>query len=622
MSRSLFLLLSVSLLLSTCGAHRGGSSEVRFRSEAVNTRSARPLKRLDHNEIEWSDTGTGEERTLSLLLHTDGSGVKRQSQLFVFDLDVSIGEVLRSGLVQDLVQAGPGELVHCDVRDDSAQTVDGTAPLAALLQKSIRAGGRNGASLACTLGHGASARHRTFSFVQFIPPRLYPNEVRSHNLLRRSLSVGDAAMSEYPLESGELIGESWSGVFGWVEWLFREHFGPLRPFPDYNTSTTQTGRWHLNTGEVLQEDATFGKESDEPVRIALASDWASGTLESDYVQKVMLRSNDTDFDPHWTLHLGDIYYVGASAWVESNCLGKAPDGVKRGVTWPHGSLGSFAVEGNHEMYSRGYGFFDTFLPTLGVHDTAGRAQGQEAGFVALENRYWRVILLDTGYRTYNTIPIHDNANNTQPESVIQWLLDVVRIGDPADTRGLIFMTHHQVDSAFDVVAPATPQQIAEILPKGRQVIWLWGHEHRLAFYEPFDLPNGVVAFGRCVGNGGFPSPQAPIPPRAGAAGLIAYDDRLYRLETGLLPLSVTYNGFVHLTLEGRNATIVYASLTTDPKTGQLSDTARTDLVRERFTVDDQGNVDLDEFDILDSAITVVRRPTEDETTVARMNLFA
>ena len=38
----------------------------------------------------------------------------------------------------------------------------------------------------------------------------------------------------------------------------------------------------------------------------------------------------------------------------------------------------------------------------------------------------------------------------------------------------------------------------------REVIWLWGHEHRLAVYGKFQSKNGIKAFGRCIGHGGMP----------------------------------------------------------------------------------------------------------------------
>jgi hypothetical protein len=123
-------------------------------------------------------------------------------------------------------------------------------------------------------------------------------------------------------------------------------------------------------------------------------------------------------------------------------------------------------------YSRAWGFFDTLLPTLGVRDpSTGTVTGQHGGTVALENAYWRLILLDTGYGTYAWLPKPESRNNTQPDAVVDWLVNEVRIGDPTDKRGIIFFTHHQVESAFEEPHDATPKQIAKLMPPGRTVLW-------------------------------------------------------------------------------------------------------------------------------------------------------
>jgi hypothetical protein len=266
------------------------------------------------------------------------------------------------------------------------------------------------------------------------------------------------------------------------------------------------------------------------------------------------------------------------------------------------------------MYSRGYGFFDTFLPTLGTNDAKGNAQGQQAGYVAMENKYWRVIMLDTGYNTYSMEAKLDNSNNTQPQEIIDWLRDVVQIGNASDHRGLIFFTHHQVVSAFGGESLATPWQIAELLPANKTVIWLWGHEHRVAWYELQQIANAVQPvnfYGRCIGNSGFPSSTSPIPTRAKEAGLRAYDDRAYMVDSGLFNITVSFNGWIHIDLEQETATILYSSLALDPSTGILSPSLQIDLVSEKFEVDAEGNVSLIEFDVLDPAITIVQSE-EDE----------
>jgi hypothetical protein len=113
-------------------------------------------------------------------------------------------------------------------------------------------------------------------------------------------------------------------------------------------------------------------------------------------------------------------------------------------------VGSFALNGNHEMYALGKGYFDVFLPTLGIRTSPGlEPQGQRASFFALKNRDWIVIGLDTGY--YSTgIPLLEKL--FQPDchlhdDLMTWLRTTVKPQLPV--RGVIVLSHHQYYSAFE-----------------------------------------------------------------------------------------------------------------------------------------------------------------------------
>ena len=101
--------------------------------------------------------------------------------------------------------------------------------------------------------------------------------------------------------------------------------------------------------------------------------------------------------PHYSIHLGDVYYVGDPAEVGANFLGiPNPRYQFAPCKWPLGSEGAFALNGNHEMYALGYGYFDHILPKLGVR---GSPHGQRASYFCLENDHWRIIALDTSYNS-------------------------------------------------------------------------------------------------------------------------------------------------------------------------------------------------------------------------------
>jgi hypothetical protein len=164
----------------------------------------------------------------------------------------------------------------------------------------------------------------------------------------------------------------------WEYLLYR--IGPRHAFQVYAQSDPEQGVYRL--------------ESDNQIRIVLAGDWATGTDEAECVANLMKA-----FKPHYSIHLGDVYYVGDPHEVDANFLGiKNPWNDYDPCLWPNGSHGGFALNGNHEMYARGYAYFDRMLPKLGpISD--GKPRGQKASFFCLENDYWRIIALDTGYNS-------------------------------------------------------------------------------------------------------------------------------------------------------------------------------------------------------------------------------
>jgi len=248
--------------------------------------------------------------------------------------------------------------------------------------------------------------------------------------------------------------------------------------------------------DLLDEHAS------DHVRIALAGDWGTGTDEAAAVAKQMLA-----FNPHFTLHIGDVYYVGDPIEVNENCLGiRNPINDYDPVVWPIGSLGSFAMNGNHEMYANGIGYFDVFLPRLGLR-REGRLLGQQTSFFCLQNAHWRLIAVDTGYNSTG-IPVLEQipglgGNCKLPKPSITWLQEIVipQSAKP-DPRGIVLLSHQQYYSGFESDFPEPARQLFAAGVKG-PALWFWGHEHRFAGYDLFGKDQ-LKAHGRCVGHGGMP----------------------------------------------------------------------------------------------------------------------
>jgi Calcineurin-like phosphoesterase len=375
-----------------------------------------------------------------------------------------------------------------------------------------------------------TARRRDLSVLRRLPRSVILNYVRQ-SLDAAASTAGQRAGAASVPARGLLA----SHCLAWAAHYARQRLGPRHAFPDYTHRAGDTGVYRL-AGDGAG------------VRVALAGDWASGTDEAAAVAAVIAAAA-----PHFTIHLGDIYYVGDEAEVCANFLG-GPAAHHQPAPWPRGRRGTFALNGNHEMYARGRAYFDVLLPQLGL--SAGPAQ--HASFFCLENRYWRIIALDTAYNSVawpllEELPWRPFAPaNSLTGAQLRWLRDSVRPGE--DRRGLIILTHHPPCSRFERAYPGPARQLARLIH--RPVLWFWGHEHRLAVYERFAGEHGFEVFGRCIGHGGMPVELHPLV-RDESARLVFTDVRRYpndeRIEVG-------YNGYAELAFTDERLAIEYRDL--------------------------------------------------------------
>ena len=362
-----------------------------------------------------------------------------------------------------------------------------------------------------------------------------------------------AADPNFPPESKFSASAIWEMIRSYLAYvLHKKHY-----FPDANASPSRA---------VFQ---MAGEQADDQVKIAVAGDWGTGTLEAETVARNMMES-----DPHYTIHLGDVYYVGDPPEVNENCLGIVnPNNNYTPVTWPIGKAGSFALNGNHEMYANGTGYFDLFLPQVGLRLPGDQMSGQHTSFFCLQNKFWRVIAIDTGYNStgvpilsqiplINSIPGIGGDCKLRDE-LISWLTSVVN--PQQDNRGLVILAHHQYYSAFETSYRKPAKQLWKAGIK-KNAVWFWGHEHRLAGYDLFG-PDDLKVFGRCVGHGGMPVGLGA--PKHGPAPKF-YDDRTS-------PNGFGFNGHVNLLFTGPKLEATYV------------DVGKKELLREEWQVDGSGN---------------------------------
>jgi hypothetical protein len=281
-----------------------------------------------------------------------------------------------------------------------------------------------------------------------------------------------------------------------------------------------------------------------PVTIGIVGDWGTGTDEAYTVAEKMM----IDPKPDLTIHLGDIYYVGEETEVHENCLGKDTQ-LYKGVRWPVGTKGSFALNGNHEMYSGGNAYFNDFLPTLGIPTSEDKQQLRS--YFCLEMPVWRIIAIDTGYNSDTFL-----GNCKLDDNLIEWLEKVV---DPVHKpKPTVLLSHHQWFSDFGDGAYESPaNQMAPFL-EGKDFVWLWAHEHRLSIYNKFKGNNGLSAFCRCLGHGGMP--VAVGDPTDNTHQVEYYDgaeSRTGKLDDGT---PVGLNGFAQMTVQDSTLTLEYIDI--------------------------------------------------------------
>jgi Calcineurin-like phosphoesterase len=238
----------------------------------------------------------------------------------------------------------------------------------------------------------------------------------------------------------------------------------------------------------------------DTARVILVGDWASGIPRAQKIASAMRQFVDKGLsdkrDLH-VMHLGDTYYAGWDYEYKKRFLPYWP--VKESET---DEIGSWSLNGNHDMYSGGYAYFDTLL-----RDPRFRRQGQ-ASFFRLFNKSWQILGLDTAW---------DDNGLKDPQS--DWVKETLT----QNKQKTILLSHHQLYSAFEDgpdVGQVLREKLGSVLNRKSINTWFWGHEHRCVLYNP----TAQVENARLIGHGGVPvymthGESDPYPSR------VSYEDR-------------------------------------------------------------------------------------------------
>ncbi len=215
------------------------------------------------------------------------------------------------------------------------------------------------------------------------------------------------------------------------------------------------------------------------VRLVIVGDWASAIPRALKVRDQIVRVLDEGGPQQHVIHLGDVYYSGWPHEYEKRMLGPWP--VKPSDA---NVIRSWNLNGNHDMYCGGDGYFKT-----GLGDPRFAAQG-ECSYFRLHNSNWDIVGLDTA---------HEEAGLKDPQG--DWLAGMDR------DRKLMLLSHHQLFSAYGDGTPDLRSKLVPLLREREVDAWFWGHEHRCIRYKPHDR----IKYACCIGNGGVPEymPREP-----------------------------------------------------------------------------------------------------------------
>jgi hypothetical protein len=212
-------------------------------------------------------------------------------------------------------------------------------------------------------------------------------------------------------------------------------------------------------------------------RLVIVGDWASGLPRARDMARDVMRKwiDEAAARERHVVHLGDIYYSG---W---------PDECKERflAPWPVSSgeadeIRSWCLNGNHDMYCGGRGYFDTVL-----RDSRFARQEGSSRFV-LRHPKWEILGVDSAYED-------DSLAGDQAA----WIHE--RLTCAGERKGML-LSHHQLFSAYESGSKHLGALLHGTLNAGLIRCWYWGHEHRCAIYKP----HMGVEYARCVGHGGVP----------------------------------------------------------------------------------------------------------------------
>jgi hypothetical protein len=317
------------------------------------------------------------------------------------------------------------------------------------------------------------------------------------------VSLIQSSVEEKMLQDGAVELADRHGLWGWIlrladRWLNLQPGSFKSNDPDWYIDIAKASLERLARGNHAFNTVPAEHQISDTARLVVVGDWGTGIKRARdvaaLIQQEVAGALAQGREAH-VIHLGDVYYSGLPSEDQRRFLAFWPvtaDQARAGVT-------SWSLNGNHDMYSGGFGYFETLLGDArfaGQHSPDGKA----TSFFRLTSPSWDFVGLDTAW-DHDVLTKGGSAVLEDPQAEY-----VSRVAGES-ARKLVLFSHHQLVSVYDKedITPELGSKLAPVLTGGRVTAWWWGHEHRALAYRPAD----GVQYPRCLGNGGVPILRPP-----------------------------------------------------------------------------------------------------------------
>ncbi len=275
--------------------------------------------------------------------------------------------------------------------------------------------------------------------------------------------------------------------------------------------------------------------STKPLRLFLFGDWGTGLPLADLVTKAVraqIDAGDGSRQQH-VVHLGDVYYVGEADEYQDRMLKLWP--VKAAEK---SKIGSWSLNGNHDMYSGGHGYFDTLLAEPRFLAWHRDESGKPSSFFLIEDANWQIFGLDTSWNLPSlgsavfgapTLEDYGGMNGILTPEQVAWMKTVRNTA-----KGCVLLTHHQASSSRTNEKQHSDEAIAALKKAGLYAkidAWIWGHEHRGVVFKPKGSRvdprlKDAPALCACIGHSGVPVPARNFSAKTRKRDVAWEEDRL------------------------------------------------------------------------------------------------